>query len=407
MTSRRSLLIGAAAAASVGSVPEAFASDAFDMTKFVEELRELVAIDSKSGHEEGTSQVIGIMARRFESIGWTVTKHYCKGRGDALVATSSPDQSRYDVALCAHADTVQPVGNAAKYPLRIEGTIAHGAGVADDKSSLNAVWWICKDLPKKVTGKLNVAVIVNPGEESGSEASRAFMAEQSKKTPIALIYEPGRGEVKGGAFVKVRKGCIFLTIRFHGVPAHAGNNPEAGRNAIYAMALAIPQISAVAKKYPNVTLNGDVTKGGTVPNTIAAEAEVTFDFRFLDDKTRDAVLAEIREMCRKGFMEGVASEMVEPKLSSALAQTPQSKKLADLVDRAAAELGQPAPQWLTVGGASDGNRFSGAGAAVVCAMGVVGGNLHNAEKEWSDLSTARPRIQLGRKVLELIAEQKR
>ena len=406
MTSTRRQFLQAAAVATAGPafIPQAMAN-AFNLKQFASEVAELVSIDSKSGYEEGSNKIIDIFAKRFRSIGWTVSTPYCKGRGDALVATSHKNQDRYDVVLCAHSDTVQPVGNAAKYPFRLDGHKAYGAGVADDKSSLNAVWWICKDLPKRVTEKLNIAVIINPGEESGSDASRAFMADQAKKTPLALVYEPGRGEVPGGGFVAVRKGSIFVTVKFHGKPAHAGNNPEEGRNAVYAMSLAIPQISAIAKKYEGVTLNGDVVKGGTAPNTIAEHAEVTFDFRFMNDKTREAVLGEIDAMCKKGFMEGVKSELVPPKISSALARTPQSEKLIGLVDKAAAELGQQKPQWLTVGGASDGNKFSAQGAAVVCAMGVVGGNLHNPETEWSDLSTALPRIQLSQRVLTLLADK--
>lgn len=92
--------------------------------------------------------------------------------------------------------------------------------------------------------------------------------------------------------------------------------------------------------------------------------------------------------------------------SSSLSHTEKSQKLIELVDRASKELGQPAPKWLDVGGASDGNRFSGGSAAVACGMGVVGGDLHNPEKEWSDLSTVKPRIELGRKVLELIAKKR-
>ena len=103
-------------------------------------------------------------------------------------------------------------------------------------------------------------------------------------------------------------------------------------------------------------------------------------------------------------MEGVKSELEPPKISSALGRTPQSDKLVGLVDKAAAELGQKKPRWLTVGGASDGNKFSAQGAAVVCAMGVVGGNLHNPQTEWSDLSTAMPRIQLSQRVLNLLAD---
>lgn len=46
------------------------------------------------------------------------------------------------------------------------------------------------------------------------------------------------------------------------------------------------------------------------------------------------------------------------------------------------------------------------GGAVACAMGVIGGDLHHPEKEWSDMSSVKSRIALGRKVLELIAQQK-
>ncbi len=99
---------------------------------------------------------------------------------------------------------------------------------------------------EKAQEKLKIAVIVNPGEESGSPASRAFMDEQAKKTDVALVYEPGR---PGNGFVRSRKGSMFLTVNFHGRPAHAGNNPQDGRNAVEAMAIAIPEIKAIASKY--------------------------------------------------------------------------------------------------------------------------------------------------------------
>lgn len=115
---------------------------------------------------------------------------------------------------------------------------------------------------------------------------------------------------------------------------------------------------------------------------------------------------KIEALCKRGFAPDVNSELKYVAKSSALSHTEKSQKLIELVDQASKDLGQPAPKWMDVGGASDGNRFSGGGAAVACAMGVVGGDLHNPEKEWSDLSTVKPRIELGRKVLELIAKNK-
>lgn len=82
-----------------------------------------------------------------------MTTRECAGRGKALIATNTPNQDHYDVVLSVHSDTVQPAGNAQKYPLTIMDNIAHGAGVADDKSSLNAVWWICKKIPPEAMKK--------------------------------------------------------------------------------------------------------------------------------------------------------------------------------------------------------------------------------------------------------------
>ena len=368
-------------------------------------MAELVAIDSKTGYEEGNNRIVEIFAERFRSIGWSVETPYCAERGKALLATNRPDAKRFDIAFCAHTDTVQPVGSAAKHPFRLVDGIAYGAGVADDKSSLNAVWWVAKDLPARVTDRLAVAVVFNPGEESGSKATSAFLRGVAQKSDRVMVFEPGRGEVPGGGFVKVRKGAIFLKVRFHGKAAHAGNNPQDGRNAITAMALAIPEIQNVAKKYPGVTINGDLVSGGTAVNTIAAEAEVTFDFRFTDNASRDAVLADVEALCRRGFLEGVRAEMVPPDPSGAMAETEASRALMAMVDAAAESLGQPAPQWLTVGGASDGNLFAEYGAAVVCAMGVVGGQLHDPEKEWSDLRTAPDCVRLAQATLVKLAEE--
>lgn len=402
---RRKFIVKTAASLPIFmSIPSVMASSTdFDLKTYMEELRELVSIDSKSHYEEGVNKIAKIMADRFKSIGWTVKVRYLKGLGDMVIATNKPNLKNYDVIFSAHYDTVQSVGNAAKYPFRLKGNIAYGAGVADDKSSLNAVWWICKNLPADVNKKLNIAVLLNPGEETGSPEAKAVLMEEGAKAKYALVYEPGR---PGNGCVRSRKGAMYLAVHFKGLAAHAGNNPKEGRNAIEAMALAIPKIKAVEDKYPDVTLNADIVKGGTTSNTIAEDAMVGFDFRFFNDKSRDAVLKDVEELCNKGFAPGVTATLKPSNKGSALTRTEKTDALIAIVDRAAKELGQPQMKWLDVGGASDGNDLSGAGATVVCGMGVVGGDLHHPEKEWSDMSTVKPRVELGRKILELMAKEK-
>ncbi len=93
-----------------------------------------------------------------------------------------------------------------------------------------------------------------------------------------------------------------------------------------------------------------------------------------------------------------------PSTGFAMEYTKASAKLVQTVEKAAAQLGHKKPVWLSVGGASDGNTLSGAGLGVVDAMGICSGNLHNPEKEFVDLTTVTPRIRLGQKVLELLAQ---
>ena len=404
MLSRRHMLGSLASLAALSAVPTAFAKSAQTIPQkaFLDNLNELVKIDSKSGHAEGIRAVANILKRRFESIKWTVSLHEFEKWGPGMIITNTPDQSSFDVILCGHLDTVQPVGYAAKYPLKVTGDRAHGAGVGDDKASLNALWWMCKDLPESTTKNLKICVLLSPAEEVGPEEVNEWLLDYGKRGKLALVYEPGRPD---GSFVKERKGCAWFKVEFDGVPAHAGNNPEDGRNAINAMSVAIPQIVALSKDYERMTINSGVVSGGTVPNTVAAHAEVTFDMRMINSEHTTDVLKRIRAMAEKGFAEGVKSKVVVISDGAPMAVLPETDKLIKIVEKAASNLGQTKPNWLSVGGASDGNALSKAGIPVVDAMGVCAGDLHNPDKEYIELKTITPRVTLGKEVLAILAKQ--
>ena len=79
MTSRRQFLSGCVLAA-VPTVP-VFANsshaDDFDMNQYIKELKELMDIDSKSGHVVSANKIKNMFVKRFKSIGWTVTTRDC------------------------------------------------------------------------------------------------------------------------------------------------------------------------------------------------------------------------------------------------------------------------------------------------------------------------------------------
>jgi glutamate carboxypeptidase len=370
---------------------------------YLKDLAELVAIDSKSGYAEGVTRMADVLERRFASIGWVAERQDVADLGRPVAIMNKPGLTHFDVIFCGHLDTVQPVGHAAKYPLTVDGDIAHGAGAADDKGQLNALWYIFKDMPREITDKLDICLLFGPAEETFPRIHTDYLMQYAKKARFAFIYEPGRPE---DAFVKVRKGNSYVKIEFEGVTAHAGNNPQDGRNALDSMFAAAPVIKALAGDYEGVTISSGVAKGGSVPNAVAAHAEITFDLRYTNNADRDDLIARIQKLCDAGFTEGVKAKMTVPSFGPAMACTPESEKLIEIVQEAEKALGQSPRPWLVVGGASDGNDFSGAGVAVVDAMGVCGGNLHDPVNEFLDLTTLIPRIELGKKCVELLAEKK-
>lgn len=348
MLTRRQIVKAGLACTVFGSqLPAALAANPFPIKAYLSDLDEILRIDSKTGYAEGVNRVGQVFRKRFESIGWTVTEYPCGKNGNGIVASNRKDQSAFDIILCGHLDTVQPVGNAKRYPLTIQGNFAHGAGVADDKGSLTALWWIARDLPKALTEKLRICVMLAPGEEVGDDEHNRMIADIGRRAKYALVYEPGR---PNGAFVKVRKGCTWMALDFKGVAAHAGNNPQDGRNAIDAMARAIGKVTALARDYKGLTINTGTVKGGTAPNTVAADARVVFDMRFLRNEDRYSVLSKVRALCDKGFADGVRTTLSLPSDLSAMPEIESSRRLMGVVEKAASELGQPKPEWLIVGG---------------------------------------------------------
>ena len=91
-----------------------------------------------------------------------------------------------------------------------------------------------------------------------------------------LVLECARAN---GDIVSARKGIADLQLTFHGRAAHAGVEPEKGRNAILAAARAVETLHGLNGRWPSVTVNAGVIGGGTRPNVVAAECRLEIDLR--------------------------------------------------------------------------------------------------------------------------------
>src|SRR5438270_8039653 len=95
---------------------------------------------------------------------------------------------------------------------------------------------------------------------------------------VALVLEAARAD---GDIVSARKGNSWYTLTARGRSAHAGVEPEKGRNTAVEVAHQALQFQSLNGWREGVTVNPGVITGGTLPNVVPDFAQVQFDLRFL------------------------------------------------------------------------------------------------------------------------------
>jgi glutamate carboxypeptidase len=181
-------------------------------------------------------------------------------------------------------------------------------------------------------------------------------------------------------------------ISITGRAAHAGVEPEKGRNALLEAAHQTIKLQGLNGRWPGVTVNVGIAHGGTRTNVVAAEAELHVELRSPALATLEEAEAEIQR---------IGAQTVVPDVTVAIESSgwhrPMEKKeggarLSTLAIDTAAELGFALRDCAT-GGASDANTTSAAGTPTIDGLGPVGGDDH-APAEWIDLTTVVPRVAL-------------
>src|SRR5437867_2934131 len=216
----------------------------------IETLRELVNIESGSRDKEGLDRLAARLGERLAALGAKVEFYEPsaadtyrpfdtpKDIGKVVVARFQGSSARR-IMLLAHMDTVYPRGTLARRPFRIEGARAYGPGIADDKGgvalTLHALAML-KAIDYRGYGTLTV--VINGDEEISSPGARAFIQRAGAEHDFVFSCEPSLA-TKAGEIALATSGIGQATLTVRGKSAHAGVNPERGRNAIVAHAPAL------------------------------------------------------------------------------------------------------------------------------------------------------------------------
>ncbi len=338
-------------------------------------------VDMKSGPHEKAG--IDAVANRFQTvldeIGATSRQVAFERAGNMLIAEFGMDRPQPGVLFLGHMDTACPAETVAGRNFTIRDGIAYGPGVLDMKGGIVAALYAIKALDSIGYKARPVKVVLAGDEEvlhAHSEAADVFVSE-AKGFAAAFNVETG---FKDNGIVVGRKGVMRLMMHTKGVAAHAGNDPENGRNAIEEIAHKLLAVQRLTDWDKGISFNVGVIQGGTTSTTVPEEATIYIDVRYKDPDDYAWIMKSVEEIAAKTYIEGTTTTVRYMEGIKPMKTTEGVKQLFEVVKAASAECGFVEPYAKFVGGASDSAYSVLAGVPTVCAMGVKGARNHSPEE---------------------------
>ena len=337
----------------------------------IDAVREIVDIESPAHDAAGSRAVADLVERRFRETGVEieVERIFAEGDGEHMVIRAFRGDAK-PAMLVGHTDTVHPVGTHEKNPTRIDGERFYGCGIFDMKANIVLMIEAFRYLKENgIAPPRPVTIFLSCDEEVGSHSGRAILEREAANAEFALVLEPSAaGRIKTG-----RKGTGQYRLKAHGVPAHAGLEPEKGASAIVEIARQIERLQAMNDAAAGTSVNACTIRGGTTSNVIPEFAETEVDVRFLSMAEAERIDREIRSLTPADARVGLAvlGGINRPPMERTDAVAALFQRAKTIAASFGYEIGE-----TQVGGASDGNFIGAMGVPVLDGLGIAGDGAH-------------------------------
>lgn len=296
--------------------------------------------------------------------------------GRHLVLRVRPGANRRFL-LTGHMDTVFPPDHPFQTVRWLDDNTVNGPGVADMKGGIAIILAALRafEAGPHAAG-VGYDVLINADEETGSLSSAPLIARLALGKAAALTFEPSA--LPDGTLAGARPGSGNYSVVIHGRSAHAGRNPQDGRNAIVAAAHLVLALTELAG--PEVSVNPAKIEGGSANNVVPDLAIVRFNVRPREEAAAARFAAALPDVIARI----AAAHDVHAHLHGAISRPPKplseaAEALFHLVRDCGAALGQTIG-WQATGGVCDGNNIAACGVPVVDTMGVRGGAIHSGDE---------------------------
>jgi tripeptide aminopeptidase len=340
-------------------------ADAAERARLGDLFAELCAIESPTGRERACAERV---AGELRALGFEVEQDAAGSEtgsdaaGNVLArvpAANAPDpaidRAHPGILLCAHLDTV-PLTD------RVEPAVEDGFWVnrreailgADNKAAVAVILlaarrWAAEPPP------LPIELLFTLGEEDALAGAKAFDAGRLRsRFGYVLDHASPIGEI-----VLASPHYHRIGAELHGVAAHAGIRPEAGRSAIVAAARAIAAMP-LGRLDEDTTANVGAIEGGTGINVVPERCRVQAEARSLEETKVEALVTELVDHLQDGAN---AAECDLDVTVERLFRGYRVKPSAPEVQAAEAALRAcgHAPRHIVTGGGSDANALVAAG----------------------------------------------
>ncbi|RPF70904.1 hydrolase [Aurantiacibacter spongiae] len=383
-----------------------------DQQRMLARTQEWAAINSGTGNLDGLARMADKLSDAFSGLPGEVTlyeparvtaveedgSHRDKPHGRHLVCQVRPAAERRFL-LTGHMDTVYPADHPFQSLEWIDDETLNGPGTADMKAGIAVILEALTAFEtSEAAAGVGYDVMINSDEETGSLSSAALIAELAHGKAAALTYEPTA--LPDGTLAHARGGSGNYTLTFTGRSAHAGRNPEDGRNALVAAADCAVRLKEL--QHSDLPVNPARIEGGAANNVVPDHAILRFNIRPRTAAAGEEFASALSALLR----------MLESAHDVAIAQhggisrppkpvDPKAQQLFDLVRDTGAALGQQIG-WQATGGVCDGNNIAATGVPVVDTMGVRGGKIHSPD-EFMIVPSLTERARLSAIVLHRLA----
>ena len=361
------------------------------------------AVNSGSRNLEGLEAVAGLLADAFAALPGDLSlldpnPVEAVDANGALVALPHgrnlhlkvrPD-APVQLLLTGHMDTVFAVDHPFQSVFWREEGVLGGPGVADMKSGIAIMLAALRAVESVGALQLGYEVVINSDEEVGSAGSAALIASAARGKRAALTYEPSA--LPDGTLAGARPGSGNFSIVIEGRAAHAGRNPEDGRNAIVAAAALAVRLAEA--KSAGLKVNPARIDGGGPNNVVPDQAVLRVNLRPATPEDEAAA----RRLIENAVAAVAAAHDVRIHIHGGFGRPPKpmdakAQRLFKLVKACGADLGQQIG-WRDTGGVCDGNNIAACGVPVVDTMGGRGGAIHS-DQEYLIVDSMVERAQLS------------